>query len=314
MSCCTQMPPPWVGVLYATGKQSRAPRKDLDCYGINCLELLAVLLVLRRFLNRCNVTMCLSWRGTTEMPDCSSAFLPAREAGVQAVPFNSQSTAPCTLLGAPFELLVSVKLKFLSLKTTLLTALASVKRVGDLQAFSVNKACLEFRPADSHVIQRPRPSYVPKVPTTPFRDQVVNLQVLPPKEADPALALLCPVRTLRNYVDRNRSFRCSEQLFFFSEDSRRGMLSPSRDALSLAYEDQGEPCPLGVRAHSTRSVASSYALVHGTSPADICRAAGWATPNTFARFYNLRVKPVSSRVLRMFPPVNPGPPCPAVLS
>ncbi len=28
-----------------------------------------------------------------------------------------------------------------------------------------------------------------------------------------------------------------------------------------------------------------------------CRAAGWATPNTFARFYSLRVEPVSSCVL-----------------
>ncbi len=32
------------------------------------------------------------------------------------------------------------------------------------------------------------------------------------------------------------------------------------DAVALAYQSQGEPCPLGVRAHSTRSVASSYAL------------------------------------------------------
>ncbi len=38
-----------------------------------------------------------------------------------------------------------------------------------------------------------RPGYVPKVPTTPFRDQVVSLQALPPEEADPALALLYPV-------------------------------------------------------------------------------------------------------------------------
>ncbi len=41
-----------------------------------------------------------------------------------------------------------------------------------------------------------RPGYVPKVPTTPFRDQVVNLQALPLEEADPAIALLCPVCTL----------------------------------------------------------------------------------------------------------------------
>ncbi|KAL0188443.1 hypothetical protein M9458_015542, partial [Cirrhinus mrigala] len=57
------------------------------------------------------------------------------------------------------------------------------------------------------------PGYVPKVPTTPFRDKVVELQALPPEEADPALALLCPVHALHIYVDRTRSFRRSEQLF-----------------------------------------------------------------------------------------------------
>ncbi len=38
----------------------------------------------------------------------------------------------------------------------------------------------------------PRPGYVPRVPTSPFGDQVVSLRALPPKEADPALALLVP--------------------------------------------------------------------------------------------------------------------------
>ncbi len=36
-----------------------------------------------------------------------------------------------------------------------------------------------FGPVYSHVVLRPRPGYVPKVPTMPFRDQVVNLQALP---------------------------------------------------------------------------------------------------------------------------------------
>ncbi len=58
------------------------------------------------------------------------------------------------LRGAPFEPLQSVELKFLSLKTVLLSALATVKRVGDLQAFSVDDSCLEFGPADSHVVLR----------------------------------------------------------------------------------------------------------------------------------------------------------------
>ncbi|KAI2648082.1 ORF V: Enzymatic polyprotein [Labeo rohita] len=199
------------------------------------------------------------------------------------VPSWDLSVALRGLRGPPFEPLVSVELKFLSLKTALLTALASIKRVGDLQAFSVNEACLEFGPADSHVVLRPRPGYVPKVPTTPFRDQVVNLQALPPEEADPALALLCPVRALRVYVFMGlctRSFRRSEQLFVCFRGQQKGnAVSKQRlahwvvDAISLAYESQGEPCPLGVRAHSTRSVASSYALAlaHGALLADICR-------------------------------------------
>ncbi len=145
---------------------------------------------------------------------------------------------------------------------------------------------------------------MPKVPTTPFCDQVVNLQVLPLEEADPALALLCPVRALRIYVDRTRSVRSSEQLFVCHGGQQKGKaVSKQRlahwvvEAVALAYQSQGEPCPLVVRAHSTRSVTSSHALAHGASLADIYRAVGWATPNTFVRFYNLRVEPVSSRVL-----------------
>ncbi len=79
--------------------------------------------------------------------------------------------------------------------------------------------------------------------------------------------------------------------------SKQSLAHSIVEAVALAYQSQGEPCPLGVRAHSTRSVASSHSLAHGASLADICRAAGWATPNTFARFYNLRIEPVSSRVL-----------------
>ncbi len=204
----------------------------------------------------------------------------------------------------PFEPLDSVELKFLSAKTALLTALTSIIRVGDLQAFSVSEECLVFGPAYSHVFLRPRPGYVPKVPTTPFRDQVVNLQALPSEEADPALALLCPVRALHIYVDHTRSFRSYEQVFVchggqqkWKAVSKQRLAHWIVNAIALAYQSQGEPCPLGVRAHSTRSVASSYALVHCASLVDICRVAGWATPNTFVRFYSLRIETVSSRVL-----------------
>ncbi len=59
----------------------------------------------------------------------------------------------------PCKPLDSVELKFLSLKTALLTALTSIKRVGDLQAFSISEECLVFGPVYSHVVLRPRPGY-----------------------------------------------------------------------------------------------------------------------------------------------------------
>ncbi|KAL0198781.1 hypothetical protein M9458_007321, partial [Cirrhinus mrigala] len=168
-----------------------------------------------------------------------------------SVPSWDLSLVLTALRQAPFEPLQSVELKFLSIKTLLLLALASIKRVGDLHAFSVDESCLEFGPADSQVTLRPRPGYVLKVPTTPFRDQVVSLHVLPPEAADPALALLCPVRALRWYVDQTQSFRASDQLFVcFGGWQKGNAVSKQRmahwivDAITLAYQAQGVPCQL----------------------------------------------------------------------
>ncbi len=73
------------------------------------------------------------------------------------VPSWDLSIVLAGLQRGPFEPLDSVELKFLSAKTALLTALTSIKRVGDLQAFSVSEECLVFGPVYSHFVLRPRP-------------------------------------------------------------------------------------------------------------------------------------------------------------
>ncbi len=157
------------------------------------------------------------------------------------------------------------------------------------------------------------PGGIPRYPEAPARlcaqgfpllNQVVSLQALPPEEADPALALLVPSEHWDTTLTGRKAFRTSDQLFVCHGGRQKGnAVSKQRmahwivDAITLAYQAQGVPCPFRLRAHSTRSVASSWALARGASLTDICRAAGWATPNTFARFYSLRVEPVSSCVL-----------------
>ncbi len=126
------------------------------------------------------------------------------------VPTWDLPTVLRALKGPPFEPLQSTNLHSLSLKTALLLALASVKRVGDLQALSISPACLEFGPNDSKVVLKPRHGYVPKVLSTPFRAQVITLSALPPSEEDRELSLLCPVRALRIYFERSAPFRHAE--------------------------------------------------------------------------------------------------------
>ncbi len=220
------------------------------------------------------------------------------------VPTWDLPTVLRALKGPPFEPLQSTDLRSLSLKTALLLALASVKRVGDLQALSTSPACLEFGPNDSKVVLKPRHGYVPKVLSTPFRAQVITLSALPPSEEDWELSLLCPVRALRIYFERSAPFRHTEQLFVsFGNRTKGHPVTKQRlskwivDAVMLAYSSLGLQCPIGVRAHSTRGIASSWAWSSGVSITEICTAAGWATPSTFARFYNLDIPALQARVL-----------------
>ncbi len=208
----------------------------------------------------------------------------------------------------PFEPLSSVGLKELSLKTALLLALASAKRIGDLHAFSVDSDCIRFGPGDCSVTLRPRMGYVPKSLSTPFKIQTVSLSALSSESAasseTDAQTSVCPVRALRIYIDRSASFRQSNQLFVCYGGCARGRaVSKQRlshwivDAITAAYTNQGLECPLHIRGHSTRAMASSWAWSRGMSIQDICVAAGWSSENTFARFYRLDVQSFASQVL-----------------
>ncbi len=207
----------------------------------------------------------------------------------------------------PFEPLTSKGLKELSLKTILVLALASAKRIGDLHAFSVSSDCICFRPGDCSVTLRPRMGYVPKSLSTPFKTQTVSLSALSSestasREAD-AQTSVCPVRALRIYIDRSASFQQSDQLFVCYGSTKGRAVSKQRlsywivDAITEAYASQGLECPLHIRGHSTRAIASSWAWSRGMSIPDICLAAGWSSQNTFARFYKLDVQSLASQVL-----------------
>ena len=147
---------------------------------------------------------------------------------------------------------------------------------------------------------RPNPAFVPKVRDSAYSCATLELQGFHPPpfagEEEAQLNLLCPVRALRVYVDRSKGYRRSNQLFVSWGPPRKGgALTCQRlshwvvEAIVLAYKSRGQRPPEGLRAHSTRGMATSWALFQGVAVRDICAAASWASPHTFMRFYRMDV-------------------------
>ncbi len=135
------------------------------------------------------------------------------------------------LRGAPFEPLQSVELKFLSLKTVLLSALATVKRVGDLQAFSVDDSCLEFGPADSHVVLRPPAWICAQSSHHALQGPGGELASAAPgrRQTQPLLCSV-PFMPCASMWTARRASGPQISSLSASEDSRREELSPNKDS------------------------------------------------------------------------------------
>ncbi|XP_050925700.1 LOW QUALITY PROTEIN: uncharacterized protein LOC127142337 [Lates calcarifer] len=202
----------------------------------------------------------------------------------------------------PFEPMEAVGMKFVSLKTVLLLALTTAKRVNDLQAFSIRPSCSQFAPGGTKVCLRPNPAFVPKVVESAYRCPTVELLAFhPPFSSGEEQRLnTCPVQAVQVYVSRTVGFRKAHQLFVsWATPYKCKPLSRQRlshwivEAISLAYKCRGLQPPKGLSTHSTRGMATSWALFRGVSLQDICAAVSWATPHTFVRFYRLDVSGLS---------------------
>ncbi len=159
---------------------------------------------------------------------------------------------------------------------------------------------MDFAPGLVKVTLRPRPGYIPKVLSTSFRSQVVTLHSFHPppfaSSEDEKLHMLCPVRALKLYLDRSKVWRKSSQLLVCFGAGRRGLATAKqrishwvKTPFRWLMRRGNLPSPLSLRVHSTRGVASSQALSRGVPLEDICVAAGWSSPHTFVKFYNLDV-------------------------
>ena len=145
-------------------------------------------------------------------------------------------------------------------------------------------------------------SFLPKVVSDFHLNQPILLPTLfpdPSSDIERMLHSLDVKRALSYYVSRTKEFRKAEKLFLCYYGSHKGCAASS-PALSkwlvstiyLAYQLVKGDVPEGIRGHSTRSMATSAALLRGVDIPDICRAATWSRVSTFVTHYwlDLRAK------------------------
>ncbi|KAK6011055.1 reverse transcriptase [Ostertagia ostertagi] len=169
-------------------------------------------------------------------------------------------------------------LKQLTLKLTILLALCSPKRVSEIASFSLRS------------LQRSAHQWVFFID---YRNK--NRRFGPPQsavyEAYLANSLLCPVKTLEQYLAATEKLRGGEQTLLLSYASPHRPISSATVArwikMVLVEADVGD----GFAAHSTRSASTSKAYKQGLSLETIMRAAAWAPgSSTFQDFYRRDAK------------------------
>ena len=190
------------------------------------------------------------------------------------------------LNSSAFEPLSDAPLRALTQKVLFLVALATAKRVGELQALSSvvtfvhGDACLSYVPqfvAKSESLTRSIPrSFLVKS----LSDFAVDL--------DDDL-LLYPVRALRIYLDRTASLAPPRHRLFVSP--RRPSYSLLKNAVSFFLRDvissagASRPEVVRIRAHDVRSVSTSVAFHRNWSVSSVLDSATWSSSSVFSSFY-----------------------------
>lgn len=148
--------------------------------------------------------------------------------------------------------------------------------------------CMLFATDYSKVTLKTNPAFVPKVSESALTCKQVDLLAFHPptfsSSEDEWLLCLCPVLALRHYVNRMKALRNKGKPI-----SRQCLSHWVVEAVILGYNSMGLGPLEGLRAHSTRGMATSWVLFKGVLVQNICAALSWASPHTYGRFYRLDV-------------------------
>ena len=212
-----------------------------------------------------------------------------------SIPKWDLSLVLMSLMKSPYEPLHKASLKDVTMKTAFLIALASAKRISELQGLSGvvshshqwKKVTLTFVPEFVAKTQVPGRSSTRLAPV----DIPALSQVLGDEDED---RVLCPVRSLRRYLKLTEDFRQDNHRLFLSCHSKKRR-SVSKNTIShwlsfvirQAYAEvsAADQALTKIRPHEIRALSTSLLFKKTLSLQDVMAAASWRSNSTFSSFY-----------------------------
>ena len=194
----------------------------------------------------------------------------------------------------PFEPIREISIKHLTLKTVFLVTLASGRRGSEVHAFSGNPKSYAFE-IDGSVSLQFLEDFVAKNQIPGTKSPVVNIKSLRDSlDSSADDRKICPVRALRQYMQRTEAFRLDRKRLFISfnleytKDIHVTSLARwLKTVIKKAYSQSS--LQTDARAHEIRAWSASLALEHNVAINDILEAAYWRSRNVFIKHYLRRV-------------------------
>ncbi len=198
-----------------------------------------------------------------------------------------------------FEPLREIDMHFLTYKTLFLVALASARRISELpvHALSVEPPFLIENHLSFNLAVNQ--AFWPKTNAKDALDSDIELKAFiphPSSKYERFLQRMCPVRALKIYLDRTREVRGQNRAVFIHFDPAKAARPVSKATLgcflTAAIQEayvilSREEEVITANPHSVRGVAATWAEFARVPPEEICRAAMWKGPCSFACHYRL---------------------------
>ena len=195
---------------------------------------------------------------------------------------------------APFEPLDKASLFHLSVKTVFLVTLATARRVSEVHAFSIDSDHLRFSNLDGSLILRTQLGFLAKNQLPLRAPDSITIPKLSNfcRKSDNFNRMLCPVRTVKIYLNKTKSLRKRRKRLFIPTQGDQDLAKPTlsrwvKYAIRNAYDTISKnPNRLfKPRAHELRAISASWAYMNYIPLEEILKSAVWSRSSLFASHY-----------------------------